>query len=117
RADVTRRGQRFAVVYFPERRQVLKESWSQALKCWPKASALAWDLDKPNRSLEAFLRHEGVSYLDLTPHFRNYVAKTGHTIFFSRDWHIDAEGHRLAARLVNEWLLSEHLVPRPGKPR
>ncbi len=117
RKEVEARGQRFAVVYFPDRWQVLPEAWQETLECWPVAKTMQWDLDRPNRLLGAYLRQEGVAFLDLTPHFRAFLRQSSGRLYLPRDWHFDRDGHALTARVLQEWLARESLVPQQRAPR
>lgn len=109
--EVVKRGQRLAVIYVPDRRQVLPDAWQATLECWPAAKSAQWDLDKPNRRLGDLLRTEGVSYLDLTPQLREYTVRTSSSPYFELDGHFNPEGHRAVATTVYEWLVRERLVP------
>ncbi|MDR7543853.1 MAG: SGNH/GDSL hydrolase family protein [Armatimonadota bacterium] len=109
-AEVARRGAAFAVVYFPSRRQVLPEAWRETLACWPEAETVAWDLNKPNRVLEALLRRRGISYLDLTHMFREHVRRTGEQVYLDKDEHLTARGHELAAARIVQWFQQERFL-------
>jgi hypothetical protein len=112
RREVARRGRRLAVMYFPDRRQVLPQAWEDTLACWPDARTMRWDLDRPNRLLGEALRGASVPYLDLTPPLREHVQRTGQSVFFALDGHFNPDGHRQVAEVVRRWLVENRLVPR-----
>jgi lysophospholipase L1-like esterase len=109
--ETAKRGQRLAVLYIPDRRQVLPGQWQRTLDCWPAAAQLSWDLDKPNHSLESALAQLQTPYLDPTETFRQ-KARAGQSIYFETDWHLNPAGHRFVASLLLDWLRSESLIPR-----
>jgi hypothetical protein len=100
-----------AVVYLPDRRQVLPKEWDRTLECWPAAASLSWDLDKPNGSLRALLGGQGVPYLDFTGMFRQ-AAAGGRQFYFVTDWHLNPEGHRAVGTTLDAWLRERSLVPQ-----
>lgn len=108
--ETGRRGQRFAVLYMSDRRQVLSKEWQRTLQCWPAAARLSWDLDKPNHLLKDLLTQINVPYLDLTATFRE-MASAGRSIYFENDWHLNADGHRLVSSVLGDWLRRESLIP------
>jgi lysophospholipase L1-like esterase len=112
RREVVQRGKRFAVVYFPDRRQVLPRAWEDTLACWPEARARRWDLDRPNRVLARTLQRLGVPYLDLTSQLRAYVTRVDRSVFYELDGHLNEDGHVQVAEAVRRWLVDGGLVPR-----
>ncbi len=103
--EVVGRGGRLALLYFPDRRQVLPQAWEDTLQCWPKVRAMRWDLDKPNRTLAKISQRLGVPYLDLTPSLREYVRQTGNSSFFDLDGHFNRVGHVQVAEVVRSWVV------------
>src|SRR3990170_3932601 len=108
KSETAKRGQRFAVLYMPDRRQVLPREWQRTLECWPAAARRSWDLDKPNHLLNDLLTQLDTPYLDLTGTFRK-TASAGRSIYFETDWHLNPDGHRLVRSLLVDWLRSESL--------
>jgi lysophospholipase L1-like esterase len=111
-AEVTRQGASFGVVYFPSRRQVLSGAWQETLECWPEAKGIAWDLDKPNRVLGAFLGRGRIPYLDLTGWLRDHATRTGEQLYLDKDEHLTARGHELAAGRIVQWFQEERFLRR-----
>jgi hypothetical protein len=72
--------------------------------------SISWDLDAPNRRLNAFLRAEDIPHLDLLPVFRRAAAQsTAPALHFSHDQHWTRAGHRLAAEAIHDFLVGEVL--------
>jgi lysophospholipase L1-like esterase len=112
RAEVVRHHQRFAVVNFPNRRQVLPVAWKETLECWPQMTRLLWDLDKPDRRLSEQLREQGVDFLAVAASLRKAAAASGRSPYIERDNHFNREGHVLVAHFVYDWLKGSNLIPR-----
>jgi len=110
RDDTAERSQRMAVLYMPDRRQVIPREWQRTLECWPAAAALPWDLDRPNRLLDELLGDLATPYLDLTGPFRTAIA-AGQSVYFETDWHLNPPGHQFVATRLVDWLRSARLVP------
>jgi lysophospholipase L1-like esterase len=108
--DAGERGQRLAVLYMPDRRQVIPREWQRTLECWPAAAPLSWDLDRPNRLLDSHLAGLTTPYLDLTESFRRAIG-AGQSVYFETDWHLNPPGHRFVAAMLADWLRARSLVP------
>jgi hypothetical protein len=109
RSEVIQHGQRFAVVSFPHRRQVIPAAWQETLDCWPKMQTLSWDLDKPDRLLSAILRQDAVDFFPMVEPLRKIHASTGQPLYIAGDNHFDAEGHKHVADLLYHWLREHNL--------
>lgn len=72
-----------------------------------------WD-SEINGALVEFCKEENISVLDLLPEFREH-AKNGEQLYFKIDGHWNAKGHKLAAELLNNKLIEEHLIPLGGE--
>jgi hypothetical protein len=70
-----------------------------------------WDLDKPNRILSQHLEQNGIAYLPLLPHFRRDFEESGRHLHFRIDGHWTAEGHRLAAEALYNYLTQQDWLP------
>ena len=103
--EVEADGARLAVVILPDRHMVEGDYLAWALRTYPAMEGREWDLDKPNRIMRQFLGEQGVPYLEMVAPFRQRVEETGRPLYYPRDGHWNAEGHRLAGRLIGEWLL------------
>ena len=75
-----------------------------------------WDLDYADRRIRLFAESHGIPCLVLAPGFLEYQRKTGHRLHgfgnASRG-HWNAEGHRLAAEMLERFLAERRLIP-PG---
>ena len=105
---VNKRGANFLVVLIPSQLQVRRESTSQPLK---KIQHL--DLEKPNRLLAKILSSNGIDYLDLLPIFQTETQQSGTALYFDRDGHWNADGHRVAATHITQ-LLNETISRQQG---
>jgi hypothetical protein len=70
-----------------------------------------WDLDKPNRILGQFLQQNGIPHVALLPHFRKDYQESGSYLHFRVDGHWMAEGHRLAAAVIYDYLAQQEWLP------
>jgi hypothetical protein len=76
-----------------------------------------WDLDYADRRIRQFAESKGIPCLVLAPAFLDYQKKTGRRLHgfgnVSRG-HWNAEGHRLAADLLRQFLIERRLVVPAG---
>jgi lysophospholipase L1-like esterase len=112
KAEVIEHGQRFAVVSFPHRRQVMPVAWTETLDCWPKMKTMLWDLDKPDNQLAGVLRSEGVEFFAMAGPLRRVFARAEKPLYIERDNHFNRDGHVQVADLLYEWLKERNLAPR-----
>jgi lysophospholipase L1-like esterase len=61
------------------------------------------------RKLAVWAQSEGLPYLDLTPALRREVR--GRRLELALDGHWNAEGHKVAAKLMAEWIRKEKVFP------
>jgi len=119
RAEVERRGARFAVVVVNGREEVTAR-WRWQLDLVPAFRALPHDFDKPNRLLTRFLSRRGIPFVPLLAPFRARFGATGMPGFLpAPDIHWAPAGHALAARVVARALRAQALVgatPSPVRP-
>jgi lysophospholipase L1-like esterase len=92
RDEVEAGGARFVVLNVPRLEQMWYDSWV-----------------RPNVTLAAFCEGAHIAYYDFTPAFRR--APNAERMFFRRDGHWNADGHRFAAERLAEFLKAEGLVP------
>ena len=108
RDEVESRGSRLVVVIIGAPEQVYQDEWEHTIARNPAMQALNWDLDGPNRRLNAFLAAENIPHLDLLPVFRRAAAQPGTPpLHFRHDQHWTIEGHRLAAEAIHDFLVDE----------
>lgn len=98
-------GGRAAVAAAPVEFQVDDDHYREVLK-FHGFSATDFDLDEPGWRLEEFCREEGVPYLDLTPALRQGHRELGR-VYWLRDMHWNANGNRVAAAALAEFLREE----------
>jgi hypothetical protein len=67
------------------------------------------DPGKPPRLLTEACSRSGWSCLDLAPAFQERAA-SGDLLYLSRDSHWNAAGHRLAARVLADWIIEQGLL-------
>lgn len=68
------------------------------------------EIDRPNRRLKNFLQGQSIPVVDLQQPMIDYIAATGAQLYLPIDRHWTAEGNRLAAELIFEWLVENELV-------
>jgi len=67
------------------------------------------DIERLNRPVKELCREAGLQCLDLTPTFQEQAQK-GRLLYFRLDRHMNAEGHRLAAERIFDYLKKEKLL-------
>ena len=70
----------------------------------PPAEDAEWYCDVPNDHLTAFLDEAGIPYLDMLPMFREETVADGGPYYFERDFHMNEQGHDLAAELLYQFV-------------
>ena len=108
RDEVENRGAQLVVVIIGAPEQVYPSEWARTVSQNPALQSITWDLDAPNRRLNAFLRAEDIPHLDLLPVFRWTAAQSAApALHFSHDQHWTRAGHRLAAGAIHDFLVGE----------
>ncbi len=111
KTEVEKRNAKLGVVILTNKEQVHPEWWVEALDTFPQMRDMGWDLGKPDRILADFMDKQGISCLKLLPHFREYAAQTGKKLHYHFDGHWSVEGHRLAGRLIYNWIVESGYLP------
>jgi lysophospholipase L1-like esterase len=111
RAAVQAGGARFAVVIVSTREQVYPELWNEVLKAYPPMRQRSWDLEAPQRRIDAWCARNGVPCLALAPAFRTAKAGGSDFLHYRHEGHWTAAGHRLAASLLKQFLEQQQLLP------
>ncbi len=108
--EVDRSGSRLLVLLFPVRVQVDAKSWDLTRRAYGLKEA-AFDLDAPNRRIDACCRRLGVPCLDPSDELRA-GAKKGEGPFFRPrgDMHFNEAGQRLCAEFLRQYLAG-HTLP------
>ena len=85
---------------------------------YPDMRELEWDLDKPDRRLSEICGDLGVPILLLEPLFRETLEATGKRLHWKFDGHWNADGNRLAASLIADFILEDEpdSEPAPAGP-
>lgn len=100
------RGIAFFVMVLTNREQVYEDDWHQILETYPAMQNFSWDLEQPERKIEATLTKLNIDYVRLLPTFREAAAEEpGIRLHFRGDGHWTPEGHALAARVLYGQLL------------
>jgi lysophospholipase L1-like esterase len=105
RNEVNRQGAKFYVLAIPASPQLV-----------PPAQGKDWYCDRPNRELDQFLEAERIPYLDLLEPFRQHIMAEGTPLYFSRDFHMNLDGNRLAGDLLYGFIkvrLANNLLMNP----
>ena len=93
RAEVEAEGAQLVILAIPAAPQLI-----------PPAEGKRWYCDRPNEELDAFLKEAGIPYLDLLDPFRQHILDGGEALYYETDFHLNADGHRLAGELLGEFL-------------
>jgi lysophospholipase L1-like esterase len=95
RTEVEANGAQFMVVSIPTLAQTI-----------PPADGTSWYCPRPNEELNAFLEAEEIPYLDLLPAFQAYSPEGGKLLYYERDFHMTALGHKEAGTQIGLFLLA-----------
>lgn len=90
RTEVEATGAEFAVVMIPASPQLS-----------PPADGVNWYCERPNNELSSFLEDESIPYLDLLGPFREHALTDGTSLYYSRDFHMNEAGNRLAGEQLD----------------
>jgi lysophospholipase L1-like esterase len=104
-------GARFAIAIVSSRDQVYPDWWREVVQTYPRMQSETWDLDAPQRHVEAWCAQHGVPCVALAPAFRAAAARGGEPLHYHHDGHWTVAGHRLAASILKEFIEQHSLVP------
>lgn len=99
-------GSRVLFVLVPKELQVDQRVWKQCVKDF-NLQPNEYDCDQPNREFTNILARHGVDYIDLTPLFRDRIAK-GIVLY---DGHFNKDGHRIVGHAIPEALVERGFLP------
>jgi len=106
-----RNGIRFMVVLLPAREQVLPQYWKEHILQRRYILSLdQFDLQKPTRLVENFLREKGIPCLNALPAFEKSKYKKKY--YYSFDHHFTAAGQKAVADMILEFLPGIALSPQ-----
>ena len=93
-----RAGAKLYIVFIPQIVQTSQSIYESAVRKYGHDPSV-YDLVKPNRKLANICKKLEIDYLDLLPVMRE-EASNGNQLYYIRDTHWNAEGHRIAAREI-----------------
>jgi hypothetical protein len=104
----------FLVVVIPSELEFRPDQWNKILDSSPQMRTFDFDTTKPERMLDGFFKTNKIDYLMLRPEFERYSKESGRDLHFhyAYDNHWNSDGHRLAAEVIHNKLVKDHLVPR-----
>lgn len=106
-----RNGIRFMVVLLPAREQILPQYWKEHILQRRYILSLdQFDLQKPTRLVEHFLREKGIPCLNVLPAFEK--SKDKKKYYYAFDHHFTAAGQEAVAKMILEFLPSIALSPQ-----
>ncbi len=105
RGEVTETDATFVLVNLTNYIQINSESGlKNATKKFPAMAEKCWDFLKPNSTLAAFSKANGMFYLDLLPAFRDNYTETGRELHLLQDGHWSVAGHEVAGSAIYQFL-------------
>ena len=105
RSLASQNGAQLVVVFVPSREHVYWPYLQEAM-----ADLDVQQLDEVHGRLAELCRANDIAYLDLLPSFRQ-AALRGDMLYFADDGHWNAQGHDLAAAVVEAFLRESRVVP------
>jgi hypothetical protein len=108
-SEAARNGARTLLVVVPGKWQVHQEDWENLLEDRERKNDERWDLTLPNQRLAELAEKRDLPILDLLPPLRD-AASSGTRLYYPIDIHWTAEGHAVAARALEEYLVTSNLL-------
>lgn len=112
RRSATAHGAQFALAILSIRDQIYPEYWNEIVQHTPGMEGRTWDLDAPQRRVEAWCGRSGTPCLALAPAFRARAAVGAEPLHFRHDGHWTAAGHALAAEQLTEFVARQLQAPQ-----
>jgi len=104
-----RHGSRFALVLAPTVAQIYEQIYWERIKKVYQLRDEDFDLFHPNKLLSGLAAELGITVLDLTPELRAAAAR-GTELYYYKNRHWNAAGHRTAALAISAWLQRNMLL-------
>jgi hypothetical protein len=108
RTEVEARGSRFAVVMIPSAEQIYDDLWQDVRR---QAGEAGKDFDRnyPQERLGTLCRDAGIPLVTMTAELRAFATASSSKVpeqwlFHQGRWHLNAEGHRIAADVLGSGL-------------
>ncbi len=95
---VTTEGAKLYVVFIPQYVQTSQSIFERSVRKYGHDPSI-YDMEKPNRELAKLCRKLEIDYLDLLPVMKKETSVVN-GLYYPRDGHWNAEGHRIAAREI-----------------
>ena len=102
-------GARLVICLLPLWIQVSDEQLSQFVRSH-SLDMRKISLEKPQQIMKEWARRSGIEIVDLLPGFRAGMETNQQDLFLPNDGHWNGAGHRLAALIVSEELISRNIV-------
>jgi hypothetical protein len=109
--DVSTAGARLVIAVLSSRDQVYPQWWQEIVTANPAMRQTTWDLDAPQRHMEAWCTEHAVPCVALAPAFRDAAGRGSEVLHYHHDGHWTVAGHRLAASVLKDFLERHDLVP------
>ena len=106
---------RLLVSYIPNMANIYDDVW-QATKRKYGLSDEAWSIERPRIELERFSERNGITFLDLTPIFKQeaeILQEQDKRLYYEVDGHWNVEGHALAGQVLADFIRSRILKELP----
>ena len=103
---------RFLLLVIPRSIQVYDTDRERYAKAFGAAPA-EWDMERPQRILAEWARHNGAEALDLLPALRQAASATSERLYYFPDSHLTSAGHRVVAEQLHAYL-TQHPLAAPG---
>ena len=104
-----RHGSRFALVLAPTVAQIYEQIYWERIKKVYQLRDEDFDLFHPNKLLSGLAVELGIPVLDLTPELRAAAAR-GTELYYYKNRHWNAAGHRTVALAISAWLKRNKLL-------
>jgi len=116
---VTSAGARLLVFYVPNRAAIYEDAMRATKQLYGLHDG-EWDLDKVGKDLQAVCTRLQIPCINPTQRFRLEalrLQRSGRRLYYRHDAHWNAEGHRLAAQILCEYIEKKILSARPNTHR
>jgi hypothetical protein len=108
-AETRRQGAQFLILSVPAPWVAREDAWNMILEKYPSMRSKKWDVLGPERRLENFASEQGLHLL--SPYRAFSEAWSSGQLYWGHLGHMTPRGHKVMARVIEEYLLNSHIIP------
>lgn len=109
-AETERQGAQLLILSVPAPWVASEEAWNMILESYPAMRSKKWDVLGPERRLANFASEHGLHLL--SPYRAFSEAWSNDPLFWGHLGHMTPRGHKVMARVIEEYLLKSHIMAK-----